>query len=291
MSFDNSCPAAATPAALAPYVAAGLVKYDKRLVCGNVRKVALDATRRDKNAHGRDVQGASAIAQQLMRKTPRLNPPRGSVVLAVDDDEFVVAEGGLAAAADRMAAAGSCASFLQWRLFGTSGHVCQPEAALVSAFTRRAPLHVNKANASLVAKAKAHQGAYPVQARGKIMQLWSPSGKMQCGTHTCHGSCDAGKLANCAGGGGKCRPWRRPHIAHYAIQSLEHWEYKKRRGRTSTEKARTGPPLPLYDAVYDDDAARGLARRVGALGAPALASCLGTRVFPAVDFGGGNLTN
>lgn len=210
-------------------------------------------------------------------------------MLAVDDDEYVVADGGLRAAAMRMLEAGACASWIPWRLYGTSNRVCQPDAALVSAFHTRAPLKLTKAERAVVAAAKADSGAYPVSGRGKVMQLWSPEGKLACGTHMCHGTCDNGgdgarsrKLANCANprtrtfvrckATAKTAPW----LAHYAIQSLQHWDLKKKRGRTSSATPRTGPPLPLYDAVYDDSPARGLAVAVRRLrrAAPALADCV-----------------
>lgn len=52
VAFDNSCPGAPRHA-LDPYVAAGIVAYDARLVCANVSDLALKLSNREKGARAR----------------------------------------------------------------------------------------------------------------------------------------------------------------------------------------------------------------------------------------------
>ena len=70
----------------------------------------------------------------------RMHPE--TLVLSLDDDEFLVMPDPTDSAltiATQMQQHGLCAATLGWRTFGDGGHVCQPEASVVSSFVARAP--------------------------------------------------------------------------------------------------------------------------------------------------------
>ena len=65
-----------------------------------------------------------------------------TLVLSLDDDEFLVLpdpSDSAATIATQMQQHGLCAATLGWRTFGDAGHVCQPQASVVSSFVARAP--------------------------------------------------------------------------------------------------------------------------------------------------------
>ena len=63
-------------------------------------------------------------------------------------------------------------------------------------------------------------------------------------------------------------------VNHYAIQSLEHWEKKKKRGRTGSQSQRLGKPPASYDTTHDAVAWEVLIQRVSLVKEAALQNCL-----------------
>lgn len=64
-------------------------------------------------------------------------------------------------------------------------------------------------------------------------------------------------------------------LNHYAFQSRQHWELKKRRGRTNLLPSRRGNVPHAYEQVYDDSGHRLLKRRLQGLDRNAvLQACL-----------------
>lgn len=125
--------------ALQPYVARGLVTHDTSYRCrtfpssNDVVRMRYDALRNSRLA------------------ASRLRP--STLVVAFDDDEwisFADARETLHDVARRMRAHQLCAAEVLWHDFGSDGHICQPDEALVAAFTRRAPRYDEERSPSMV---------------------------------------------------------------------------------------------------------------------------------------------
>ena len=281
---DNSCGAHADASrvALAPYVAAGLVAHHVEFVCSELRSMMF--------MH--NFRGGSSMARQLsgMRSVPR-----GAFIVSLDDDEYLVlADSGKTLHDLRRELVNSrvCALTLTWRVFGSSGHRCQPEGPLLRRFMRRALTEPEAADhdarrhqhASAAARHEARKRHLNTPYGGKPMYIYDSATSPMCGTHWCD-ECPTG-LHNCAlpqGAGAGCekrynltsvRFW----INHYAFQSEEHWEAKKLRGRTNLLPSRQGAVPKSYERLFDPTALALLQRRIEAVAQPPLRECL-TNLF------------
>ena len=214
---------------LRSYIDAGLLTLDTRLQCVNLHHY-----RRDEFPQ-RDQRGASGIVKWIVRADPALDPPEGSLVVALDVDEMLFSDVPLEQLRVEMVKGGICAHHVDWLTFGTSGHRCEPEGGNIKNFYRRSPVGAEaSALTASLANAEAQRlhlnALYPSgrDARGgfgKMIVIWSRN--LTCGTHTCQGK-------------GMCRlsPSNRMRraglvIAHYYTGSDEEWSAKKKRGRTS----------------------------------------------------------
>jgi hypothetical protein len=244
---DNSCgaPAAASRAALAPYVAAGLVTHHTQFVCVELRSMMF--------MH--NFRGGSSMARQL---SGLHSLPTGSLVVSLDDDEYLVLaepEHTLRDLRRELAAKRVCALTLTWRVYGASGHRCQPLGPLLRTFTQRSQTAREvEAGAIAAARREARLRHLNTPYGGKPVYTYVAPTSPMCGTHWCD-ECPAG-LANCAlpeGAGATCesrynltsdRFW----INHYAFQSLQHWAAKKLRTppphATPQHARRTSPSPP-----------------------------------------------
>ena len=133
--IDNSCDReGAAHLSLAPYIERGLVTVYSQLRCRSLRNVA--------RALPAGQRGASSIAMYIMHAVRSLQPPVGSLLLPIDDDEYVVlpSNTSLCHLSNAMHQRRISAAVVPWLLFGSSGHVCQPPDTVLRHFVHRAPL-------------------------------------------------------------------------------------------------------------------------------------------------------
>ena len=220
---DNSCGEFATASAvgLAPYIASGLVTVHTQFVCTELRAMMF--------MH--NFRGGSSMARQLSGSSLNLLT-RGAFVVSLDDDEYLVLSDPASTLQDlrrELQQKRVCAITLPWRVFGSSGHRCQPPGPLLSQFVRRAQtereVRGRKGMAEAGrARAEARRRHLNTPYGGKPVFTYLDPTIPQCGTHWCDG-CPKGKI-NCAlpeGPGRRCervlnltstRMW----INHYAFQ-------------------------------------------------------------------------
>ena len=284
---DNSCGASATAArrALAPYIAANLVTHHDQFVCTELRSMMFM----------QNFRGGSSMARQL---SGLRGVPANALVVSLDDDEFFALADpavGLRELRHELLRKRVCAVTSTWRVFGSDGHRCHPSGPLLRRFTRRARTEREMENREFSqARREAFDRHLNTPFGGKPLFVYQRPTVPQCGTHWCD-SCSPG-LTNCAmqerGPGKTCeakynlsatRFW----INHYAFQSEQHWELKKRRGRTNLLPSRVGGVPANYERVLDRQAASLLDQRVRALhDRPPLRACL-LALFARRSGGGG----
>ena len=250
--IDNSCDReGAAHLSLAPYIERGLVTVYSQLRCRSLRNVA--------RALPAGQRGASSIAMYIMHAVRSLQPPVGSLLLPIDDDEYVVlpSNTSLCHLSNAMHQRRISAAVVPWLLFGSSGHVCQPPDTVLRHFVHRAPLdwpsNVKRRGEPVV----------PVKARGKPVVLWGVDCSLNCSTHMCMHA-NSRLQGNQLSGVGFCNPWRTDcastedqcledlgvYLAHYSIQSEQRRAAKTRRGHTSG-KVVSGYAPTLYERVHD----------------------------------------
>ena len=277
---DNSCgnKARAARRVLAPYVARGLVTVHMQFVCTELRAMMF--------MH--NFRGGSSMARQLSGSSLGLLT-RGALVVSLDDDEYLVLADPTATLHDiraELTAKKVCAVTLPWRVFGSSGHRCQPSGPLMGRFVRRTR---TEKEVKIRRQADVEVGSMRKEARerhlntpygGKPVFIYDEPTSPQCGTHWCD-DCPIG-LSNCAlpeGPGVICeqnlnltgdRMW----VNHYAFQSLQHWETKKLRGRTNQLPSRTGSVPSSYERIFDAQAYALLRTRVERVARPGLRKCM-----------------
>ena len=256
--FDNSCPGSVghqdRHRVLRRYLEARVLRLDTSLQCINISSYRRDAY------PNRDMRGASGLVQGLVRERPHLNPPKGSLVVAMDDDEYLYSRIPLQQLRTEMLASSTCAHHAYWRTFGSSGQLCPSLAPHFRTFYRRAPLldelesskrkptqrDVRSAMQNLSLNSLFPSGNDNIGGQGKHVQIWSDN--LRCGTHVC--------LAT-----GPCRGAKRHRhahpdvwVAHYYTQSDSDWWRKRLRGRASGHKSAVAETIPrIYDQVRDYD--------------------------------------
>jgi len=269
IAFDNSCAAddpmedARRRAVLQSYARAGLLKDDPRLRC-----VYLHSYKRDEFPE-RDMRGASGLVKGIVHADPQLDPPEGSLVIALDDDEILLSDLHLEDLRLQMREQGTCVHHAPWLTFGTSSHRCQPTGSMVRNFYRRAPTeselgpekaarveasvkqlgmnplfkHVNYSHSSAVPAAPASWYSSS-EAFGKPIQMWGS--QVECWTHQCS------EQEHCRNPDAGPDPRPNLRIAHYYTQSEMNWLVKRRRGRTSNGTVAIIDRVPkLYELVED----------------------------------------
>ncbi|KAL1530752.1 hypothetical protein AB1Y20_001651 [Prymnesium parvum] len=281
--FDNNCGPRVLAAAqtLSPYVQAGLVTHNTQFTCMDMKTFMFE--------HG--FRGGSAMARQL---SGMRGVPLGSLVVSVDDDEFIVMRNtsqDLSDLALFLQHRKVCAVQLLWKVYGDSGHKCQPDGALMREFVQRAP---QQRELSTIQTLRISNEAKDLMLNppfiGKPVYLYLSPAAPTCATHFCE-NCPAGYV-NCAqeeGPSKHCRSMglraRRSWINHYAFQSEEHWELKKLRGRTNKLPARRGNVPKTYNSITDSEGIEVLDRRIKDVQQPELRRCLLNLFPPTEPFG------
>lgn len=275
---DNSCGAfaKASKAALAPYVAMGAVTHQTQFVCSEMRSMMF--------MH--NFRGGSAMARQL---SGLRDVPTGAFVVSLDDDEYLTIADPSHTLRDmrrELVAKRVCALTLTWRVYGASGHRCQPGGPLVQNFVYRALTEAEMSRAATKAAAQHEAVARHLNTPfgGKPVYIYRDAISPMCGTHWCD-ECPVG-LHNCAqprGAGEKCEKDfeltpKRYWINHYAFQSLAHWEFKKLRGRTNQLPSRTGGVPKSYERRLDRTSLELTRLRIARVQSPPLRTCL-ARLF------------
>jgi len=170
--IDNNCfPTPALTKALDDYTRLGLVTYEERFRCWTVT---------NRSAH-ESVNIRRVAAEHVALP--------GDYVLELDDDEMVVLANpqlNLRDLALHMAENDVCSMRLEWRVFGTSGHLCQPPGGSLGNFVHKVEYTPRAAE-------------YP----GKTIYRWGPRTRAQCGRHVCPPEACA-SLATPPSGGFSC---------------------------------------------------------------------------------------
>lgn len=237
--LDNGCgehSKISTELAIAPYVAHGIdVRHDTRLRCLEIMEDTMPRSNATRNA---GTQSA------------------GDVVVWLDDDELLVLPDdlNLTSVGHRMRELNVCAVRLLWRVFGNGGHLCQPYGGHL------ARDFVLRSNASESWNAKGG-----LLAQGKMAFLNPGGGEYPCGSsgrglHEC--KCSPFKCDSIGRPAARCAEFQPAEmwIAHYAFQSVAHWEEKKARG--GIQRPSIGSSPMAANAHYDGRVLRSLARRV-----------------------------
>ena len=302
---DNNCNrklAEQATRTLLPYVERGLVTHVTNFRCASMPDVTLDnllkrGCARDPSAPPfascelcrSDVLGSdemnglpinsyerkrmspksAALSCSLSQVTGLRFAHRNSLVLLVDDDEYVVLRSPqfrLPDLAEMLVARRKCAMPILWRQHGSSGYVCQPDNQ-IKHFLKRAPAASEVTSEEertrldrqkrLATKMKLNQ---PI--KGKTVFLASTLG---CTTHVCT-ACVSGM--SCGYTDSSVCPTadyafdrasnmsfdRDVWIAHYSYQSEQHFAAKIERGRTNDRGTRKMPTLAVaryYNTVHD----------------------------------------
>ena len=129
----------------------------------------------------RSYRGGSGVASAVLHSVPELQPPRGSLVLPIDDDEYLTMGSPRLSLRDILVAMHGkniSATTLRWRLFGTSNQTCQPSTPIWRSNVHRAPL-------DWPSMAGDRQKHLPLVARGKVAYLWDVDCSLNCSTHAC----------------------------------------------------------------------------------------------------------
>ena len=273
--IDNSCDRdAAASVSLAPYVARGLVTVFGQLRCRSLHHIA--------RALERGQRGASSVALYIIYATPSLQPPVGSLLLPLDDDEYMVvpSNSSLRDLATRMHRDRISSVVVPWRLFGSSGLVCQPQGPVLRHFVRRAPLTWALDGRS--------DRRVPQVAVGKPLVLWGVDCRLKCSTHSCkyqgvrgHGErwrsdcATIGLRTDCLKGAGV-------YLAHYSYQSEQRMELKAKRGHTSGKAVLARRPPALYERIVDTSVSAAVDDRIRSIVYAPLRRCL-TTLFAAAE--------
>ena len=162
-----------------------------------------------------------------------------------------------------------CALTVRWRIFGQSGYRCQPEGSLLRHFVTRLPqrLELSVTEAKQITTEAEVRNLNP-PFTGKPVYLYLSPLSPLCATHFCE-ECPAG-FTNCAPDldraafSASCERFESfgadaVWISHYAFQSSQHWDRKKKRGRTNRLKRRLGDVPRSYDRISDPSSAELLA--------------------------------
>ena len=233
--------------------------------CGELSRLSTERTLAPYIAHGIDVRHETSLrCQELVRDTiPRANATRdasttiaGDVVMWLDDDELLVlpSDVNLTSLGHRMREQSVCAVRILWRVFGSGGHLCQPHSGhLAREFLFRSNV------------THAWQATSGLKAQGKMAFIHPGGGGYACGgsgsgLHEC-----VCKTTKCKASGtqhAKCAEYAPSQmwIAHYAFQSVAHWEAKKAQG--SIQVVRKGANARSGNKWYDEQVLRSMARRV-----------------------------
>ena len=260
--------------ALQPYIDLGYVSYFDKLRCKDVvefgEQLPLAA------------RGASAIAMAILYAHPELHPPRGSLVIPLDDDEYLrlgtSPKVNAQTLSDTMRMHDINATTIKWLLFGTSGHICQPAGPIIQSF-------VHRAKVNWAPNSDGSSPLVPRLARGKVIFRFQQDCRLSCATHSCkyvvlnednkirHTDGDECSTINSEKG---CVSSHHVTIAHYSVQSQQHWAFKQARGRTSgNQTAKPYVPYSDQDDILEEvhDASmqhllegRIVARRTGPMG-------------------------
>ena len=293
--FDNSCPddkqADELDTALAPYAKAGLVVVRTEFRCMEAIDIVPE----------KYPIGGSGIAVQLLAKIPELHPKNGTLILALDDDEYV-------AMADKqmnlldlrhdLIHSEDPSVAMRWHMFGSSSHNCQPTGAVIRNFVHRSKteeeMTEDEKEDAMEEVTQFHLNPPFGKHSQKFAMIWQgPERANQCDTHNCGRSPPVNPDSNNTAG--PSPPTNIAYVAHYAYQSEQHWEAKKSRGRTTKGargESREGTVPPRYSEVYDDVVHKHLAERVDNVSLPELRTCLkgmfGPTASPKVMFNAKN---
>lgn len=281
--FDNSCPdekaAQELEDALVPYAKAGLVVLRTEYRCVEPTEIVPE----------KYPIGGSGIAIQLLSKTPELHPKNGTLVLALDDDEYVTMadpQQNLLDMRHELIHAADPSIALKWRMFGSAGHECQPSGSVVRNFNYRShteeEMSEDEQNEALQEATDFHLNPPFGKHSQKFAVVWhSPEQMALCDTHNCGRGPPTDKGSNNTAGPSPESEiaW----IAHFAYQSEQHWAAKKSRGRTTQGTRglmREGPVPTRYSKVKDDHVRHALDERIDNVTLPNLRSCLKTLFGP-----------
>jgi hypothetical protein len=284
--FDNSCPDDSEEdtleAALAPYAELGIVVFRKEYRCVEAINIIPE----------KYPIGGSGIAVQLMVKIPELHPKNGTLVLALDDDEYIAMGDPQMTLLDlrhELIHSEDPSIAMKWHMYGSSGHTCQPSGSVARNFLHRSKMEDEMTDedrqSSLDEAAENHLNPPFGNHSQKYAVIWQGPDKVgMCDTHNCGRGLPPNPNSNNTAG--PSPPSNFAYIAHYAYQSEQHWQAKKSRGRTTKGargESREGPVPTRYSEVYDDSIRRALEERIDNITLPELRSCLKTVFGPTAD--------
>ena len=288
--FDNSCSEdgdySKIESALAPHIAKQRLLLRTEYRCVDAAKIFPDLY----------PIGGSGIALQTIARTPELQPNNGTLIIALDDDEYVVMDRfneTLGTLRDELLTPRAHnAVQLPWRIFGSSWHVCQPRGAVARNFVHRGPRKGPKARPESTKRFRTAETNEATESNlnqpfsphsGKFAVLWrSPEQIKNCLTHYC-GPRRPGAYITRTTSSAPSPQSETAWIAHYAYQSEQHWEAKKARGRTTTGaqgNRRQGPTPPGYNLVLDERVEHSVTNRIKRVHSVQLRTCLQTLFGP-----------
>jgi len=264
--FDNSCPSESSDRqaesdgldeALRPYIEKGLVIFRTEYRCVDPMEIYPQ----------KNPIGGSGLALQIVAREKELNQRRNTLMLALDDDEYVVmnnASQNLLDLRHFLLHADDPSASLEWLMYGSSGYVCQPSGSVVRHFTQTIKPYENMTESEREnALQEAHNNNLnePFGKRShKFAITWQSAEYIQrCDTHNCGIPIDAAKRADWFDfnktilptdlGGNISPKTDLAFIAHYAYQSEQRWQFKKARGRTTDWATREGSVPKRYNDV------------------------------------------
>ena len=284
--IDNFCNQRASLAladSLTPYITRGVVTLITDFRCANLTHYC---TLREIPRRSR---GSGSIAVDVLRLPvfSKLQPPKGSLLVPIDEDEYVVlsstrhshTQPSLAGLASQMHRTRVSAVNVNWHPFGSSGHICQPPGAVVREFVHRAPLDWKSGN-----RHDPNLDPLIPTQRSKPIFLWDVDCDLTCSTHSCKHSAPSSAPSEwkVSRNNGTMNGTRFKglggfilYIAHYSYQSLQRMESKEMRGHTSGKLRRPIAHVPeLFERVKDHGVAMQLDKQIALLKQPELKRCL-----------------
>ncbi len=275
--FDHSCPDENDPdtleAALAPYAELGIVVFRKEYRCIEAIDIIPE----------KYPIGGSGIAVQLMVKTPELHPKNGTLILAIDDDEYIVMGDPQTTLLDlrhELIHAEDPSIAMKWHMFGSSSHTCQPSGSVVRNFVHRAKTEAEMTESekqeAMAEATEFHLNPPFGNHSQKFAVIWQgPEKTALCDTHNCGRAPPVNPNSNNTAG--PSPPSNFAYVAHYAYQSEQHWDAKKSRGRTTKGargESREGAVPTRYSEVFDDSVRVAHEERIDNVSLPELRTCL-----------------
>lgn len=242
--FDNSCTRILYDEQIQGYVQEGIVRIENMLKCIHLPHDLISKTAFNWTNKNIDYFGAGGIMQYIIQKTAHLQPPKHSLVMTLDMDEYIQVDD-LNEVRKNMIQNRNCIQILLWKVFGNSGNYRQIDS--IFGYTMRAPTRgefensFNKKRIQEIRRSLVKDDAMFCRNSfmfGKPIFLWSSD--VFCYTHTCRipPRCYRPRFIN-----------ETIFLAHFYTKSTSEW---LNRGKRTSGRCNVQAGIPkIYNYIED----------------------------------------